>query len=138
MEKVYLWTIDKSENTTSTHKEITASKQTEKLIQEVINSLNMCLSRQNTWELLGMIHFGDVKVSIQASRFHYCTPRTDNAETYTKLELWFPSKKPPEYIMPYEEPINEDPTENIYGYVPINLIAKWIIEKGGKEILLIK
>lgn len=130
MEKTLLWTIDNLVITTNSQKEIVISEQGEKLINDVINSLNKCIEQQNSWEILGIVHFGNINVSIQASSSHYCTPRIDNAQSYSELELWFPSEKPPEYIMPYEELINEDPTKNIYAYVPINLIAKWIIEKG--------
>lgn len=31
------------------------------------------------------------RMSVQASRYHYCSPRTDDAEIYTSVEIGFPT-----------------------------------------------
>lgn len=71
--------------------------------------------------------FGPISVSIQAGRGLYCKPRTDRATAYTEVELGFPNEVPPDYILQYaEEP--DSPTETVYGYVPIELVARWMRE----------
>lgn len=68
------------------------------------------------------------KMSVQASEMHYCSPRENNAEYYTTVEVGFPSEQE-ETLMPYaEEPVS--PTETVYGWVPIQVVSA-IIEKHG-------
>lgn len=70
------------------------------------------------------------KISIQASGSTYCTPRINNADEYSAVEVGFPSKEFPE-LLPYaEDP--EEPTNTVYGYVPVELLNK-IIEREGLE-----
>jgi len=71
-------------------------------------------------------------VSVQASGFHYCTPR-DNAGPYTCVELGYPSETPIPEIMEYaEDPSN--PTGTVYAHVPVELVKKLIDEHGGEKI----
>lgn len=70
-----------------------------------------------------------VTVSVQASSYHYCDPRSDTGP-YTTLEMGFPSVKPPDYIMEHAE-TPDQPTETVYGYVPVELIQRWFDECGG-------
>ena len=72
------------------------------------------------------IHVGDTdKVSIQASENHYSKPRQDSA-IYTHVEIGFPSFHfSKEFIDKYAEDTNE-PTETVYGYVPLELTAQEI------------
>jgi hypothetical protein len=65
------------------------------------------------------------KVSIQASHSHYCTPRKDDAEYYTHVELGFPNMIPPDYILEYAED-EEYPTDTVYAYVPVELVNQMI------------
>ena len=58
-------------------------------------------------------------VSVQASSFHYCLPRKDHGP-WSHVELGFPSFIP-ELVMGYCEN-SENPTETVYGYVPIGLV----------------
>lgn len=52
-------------------------------------------------------------VSVQASGFHYCTPRVDGAVEYETVELGFPNMAD-DLIMSYaEDP--EKPTDTVYG-----------------------
>lgn len=68
-------------------------------------------------------------VSVQASENHYCEPRINHAESYEKVELGFPNQKD-DLIMDYaEDPDN--PTETVYGFVPIELVEKLIQKHGG-------
>lgn len=68
-------------------------------------------------------------ISVQASEFHYCTPRINGAQDYESVELGFPSEE--------DELINEysdggfDYTETVYGYVPIEIVENLIEKHGG-------
>lgn len=67
-------------------------------------------------------------LSVQASHYHYCSPRS-NEGPWSKVEVGFPSAKP-RFIMEYAE--NPDnPTETVYGYVPVELVNKLIESHGG-------
>jgi len=68
-------------------------------------------------------------VSVQASKFHYCTPREDRGP-YSHVELGFPSAEPPPYVLAYAEN-QEIPTGTVYGYVPVELVEQMIEEHGG-------
>jgi len=62
-------------------------------------------------------------ISVQASAFHYCTPR-NNSGPYTHVEVWCAS------VMPTEFDYDEDgPTAQ----VPIELVAQFIDNHGGFE-----
>ncbi|MBR3762212.1 MAG: hypothetical protein IKK59_05660 [Lachnospiraceae bacterium] len=65
------------------------------------------------------------KISVQASRMHYCTPRATLAEgaDYKALELGFASHKD-ELIEDYCEGL-------IYPYVPVEFVDKLIEKHGG-------
>lgn len=66
--------------------------------------------------------------SVQASEFHYCSPRVTGSDIYTAFEVGFPSDKE-DLIMEYaEEP--DRPTETVYGWVP-SFILDQVWEKHG-------
>lgn len=67
-------------------------------------------------------------VSMQASTFHYCSPR-DNAGPYTHVELGYPYPAD-EMLMPYAEDKN-DPTGTVYGHVPLEVVARLVAAHGG-------
>ncbi len=69
-----------------------------------------------------------LKMSVQASFSHYCEPRED-CGPYTHVEVGFPSAKV-EDLMPYAER-PEEPTETVYGWVPIQLVESIISNNGG-------
>lgn len=70
-----------------------------------------------------------VTLSIQASEGHYCTPRV-NSGPYTAVEVGFPSVRPSEAMMEYCED-GENPTNTVYGYVPMGVVIDFILEHGG-------
>jgi hypothetical protein len=72
--------------------------------------------------------------SVQAGRTHYCTPRMDYADRYTHVEVGFPSKRV-EALMEYIDGSEEDPTQTVYGYVPVEVIIKIIQDEGGSTDL---
>lgn len=62
-------------------------------------------------------------ISIQASRFHYCSPREDFADEYRSYELGYPSK---------DEPLLESYREkNVFPFVPADLVEQIVEEHGG-------
>ena len=67
-------------------------------------------------------------VSIQAKRTNYCTPRNDSGP-YTAVELGFPTSPEP-LIIGFAEDV-DNPTETVYGYVPVGLVKALIIKHGG-------
>lgn len=67
-------------------------------------------------------------VSVQAGWGIYSAPRED-ADHYTKVELGYPSHVDDE-LLPYAEN-PEDPTNTVYGYVPVELVDHVIQKHGG-------
>jgi len=68
-------------------------------------------------------------ISVQASSRHYCQPRETGANEYQLVECGYPSQAP-EFILQYAED-SEQPTETVYGYVPVDLVNKLIDSHGG-------
>ena len=77
------------------------------------------------------------ELSIQASSFHHCNPRTTeipNYNWYDEFEIGFPNRVI-DKLLPYAEDVDE-PTETVYAYVPKNLIRCIVEDCGGvKEVL---
>jgi len=73
---------------------------------------------------------GGLTVSVQASGFHYCTPRNDSGP-WTHYELGFPSsRKNLTAIREYaEDP--KDLTGTVYPYVPKLKVKQLIRDNGG-------
>jgi len=68
-------------------------------------------------------------VSIQAGKYHYSEPRTDDPHAYESVELGYPNR-PCIFIRDYAE-TPEKPTESIYGYVPAHVVRRMIAGHGG-------
>lgn len=68
-------------------------------------------------------------VSVQASEYHYCTPR-GNEGPYTEIEAGFPSVPPPESWLAFSDG-DSDPTQTVYGYMPVALVAEFVAAHGG-------
>ena len=68
-------------------------------------------------------------MSVQASDFHYCSPRKNGLNNYTTVEIGFPSQMD-ELLMPYAESENT-PTDTVYAYVPVDIVNKVIEKHGG-------
>ena len=69
------------------------------------------------------------EMSVQADRLAYCTPRMDNADSYSAVEIGFPSSKE-SLIMRYAEEAHR-PTQTIYGWVPSTVENLVIANHGG-------
>ena len=69
-------------------------------------------------------------ISIQASEFHYCSPRTNLKDgDYTDVELGFPSAED-ELISKYAENPS-DLCGTVYGWVPVSVVQQLVDKHGG-------
>lgn len=69
-------------------------------------------------------------ISVQASKYHYCTPRS-NQGPYTHVEVGFPSNPPEKWLQYAEEP--HKPDDTIYAYVPLLDVQLYIAAHGGVD-----
>ena len=69
-----------------------------------------------------------LELSIQASGYHYCSPR-DNVGPYFTIEIGFPSEEIESIIDYAEDPTN--PTDTIYAQVPVTIVEDIIELHGG-------
>ncbi len=68
-------------------------------------------------------------MSVQANENAYCQPRINNAEKYISVEIGFPSHRE-EIIIDWAENV-ENPTDTVYGYVPVSVVTNVIAKHGG-------
>lgn len=73
--------------------------------------------------------FDGNRMSVQASAYHYCTPRNDEGP-YTHYEVGFPTFVDHDLLEYAEEP--DKPMKTVYAYVPVELIDKIITKHGGR------
>jgi hypothetical protein len=69
------------------------------------------------------------EMSVQAHRGAYCSPRADNAEKYTSVEIGFPSEKESMLMEYCDEP--STPLDTVYGYVPVQTVTNVLAKHGG-------
>ena len=71
-----------------------------------------------------------LKMSVQTSYSHYCSPRDSYGPWFT-VEVGFPNRRV-EALMPYiDGGADTDPTDAVYGYVPLRTVAEVIAAAGG-------
>ena len=68
-------------------------------------------------------------MSIQASEYSYCYPRSDTAESYESVEVGFPNQIEPLLDKYCED--ERDPTGTVYPYVPVWVVTTVIAKHGG-------
>ena len=74
------------------------------------------------------------RISVQASKLHYCTPRVDGAEYYTSVQVGnIDHIELSEEWVEYQDNVSEDwePSFAVYGFVPVSLVWNMIQSKGG-------
>ena len=103
--------------------------------EDLFNIMDMNKEWDRSYQICKRIVFvNGESVSIQAGALHYSSPRENSVSgsysDYSEFELGFPSVKPTDEIMQYAED-QENPTNTIYAYVPVQLIVDWINENGG-------
>lgn len=67
-------------------------------------------------------------MSVQGGEYLYSEPRAD-VDYYTKVEVGFPSERV-EAFMPYIDEDDSDPTQTVYGYVPVDVVNRVISAHG--------
>lgn len=72
-------------------------------------------------------------VSVQASEYHYCTPRINGADKYETVELGFPNLED-SLITDYAEE-DDRPTETVYAFVPVHIVCELVEKHGGIMIV---
>jgi len=76
------------------------------------------------------------QMSVQASHFHYCSPRNDEGP-YSTVEVGFPSEKE-DLLVPYAELWNDDGsadyTDLVYAYVPSSVVLEVVAKHGGCDV----
>ena len=71
-------------------------------------------------------------VSIQAGESLYSHPRQWNADKYESVELGYPSEPDP-LIAKWSENPEDDGTDTVYGWVPVDVVNKLIDKHGGLD-----
>jgi hypothetical protein len=89
-------------------------------------------TKRREWCMPGIVCADGTRLSVQASRTHYCAPR-DNNGMWHAVEVGFPSIAPPVAWAEYAEEWDK-PTETVYGYVPVELVREFIEDHGGEAI----
>ena len=85
--------------------------------------------RINDWLSERLVCKDGFEMSVQASNVHYCSPRIDNADYYSEVEVGYPTVSEEELLYYAED--RTRPTETVYGYVPVELVDKIISKHGG-------
>jgi len=67
-------------------------------------------------------------VSVQANQYAYASPRSNTGPWY-QAEIGFPSEEVKLWAEWIEDP--ENPTDTVYGYVPLQAICDGLNEHGG-------
>jgi hypothetical protein len=71
------------------------------------------------------------ELSVQASHFHYCTPKMNNDQfhgSYTHVEVGFPTSSPPDSWSEFRVSGNDD----IFARVPVQMVRDYIESHGGE------
>ena len=68
-------------------------------------------------------------MSVQGHDGAYCSPRQDNAEAYTEVEIGYPNMYEP-LLMQWAEDETR-PCDTVYGYVPRQIVSLVIAKHGG-------
>ena len=81
----------------------------------------------------GIVCADGESLSVQASRTHYCSPRTDSGP-YGSVEVGFPSVSPPDTWAEYFDGDweTDDHTGSVYAWVPVALVREFIEAHGGE------
>ena len=64
-------------------------------------------------------------LSVQASAGHYCSPKEDNAPSYSHVEIWWQNRCPRplrRYATRHNEPA---------AWVPVEALNAWVAGRGG-------
>lgn len=78
-----------------------------------------------------------LRLSVQASAFHYSTPRSDEGP-YTTKKVGFINRDGKRFAAPqtwvrYADDHEAGRLSDVFGYVPVELIESFIAEHGGES-----
>jgi hypothetical protein len=68
-------------------------------------------------------------MSVQASEYHYCSPRESGEPFYFAVEVGYPTARE-DALMEYAES-PEEPTSTVYGWVPVEVVDAIVNAHGG-------
>ena len=92
-------------------------------------NVNEHLNKNKQGRLARSIVCGNgLKMSVQASSGHYCSPRND-VGPWASVEVGFPAVKCEELRAYAENP--DDPCGTVYGWVPVEVVEQIIANNGG-------
>ena len=103
-------------------------------MKDIVNEY-MKNNRATDWPGVKRLHCNDgFSMSVQAHEYFYCSPRVNPEETdcYAQVEVGFPSDRE-ELLMEYVEDY-DNPTETVYGYVPVEVVQEVIEKHGGIKV----
>jgi hypothetical protein len=73
------------------------------------------------------------RLSVQASSWHYCSPRSDDVTRYSAVEVWGPwqtaRSRAPKSLQPYITTGNG----GIATWVPVSVVNAYIARRGGVQ-----
>jgi len=75
-----------------------------------------------------------VSLSVQVGKYRYCTPRQDE-EPHSAVEVGYICDANDDMMLPpasWEQYAGGDFPTDIYGYVPVDLVEKFIAAHGGR------
>lgn len=105
---------------------------TEDKVKLMHDIFQMIPYRKPPYYKIGLVCADGFKVSVQASEYHYCSPRESGIDlVYSSFELGFPSEKE-DLIMEYAEDADK-PTDTVYGFVPADVVYDVIQKHGGPK-----
>ena len=101
----------------------------EKYMQAMRMPYELSICGVVAWKLAPCLRCTDgFMMSVQASAFHYCSPREDNVRWYM-FEVGFPTRCEPT-MLEYAEDATR-PCDTVYGWVPARVINAIVESHGG-------
>lgn len=94
--------------------------------KEIVSTPNGFIFRKNA---PAIVCKDGLRLSVQVSSGHYCTPRVNDADYYSHVEVGYPSEVIPE-LLPYAED-KDYPCATVYPQVPVGLVDDIIAKHGG-------
>lgn len=100
---------------------------------QIVEEINRRFAEREEWARGTLDHLPSLKasdgftVSVQASEYHYCTPR-NNAGPYSHVECGFPKELPVAWAEWAETP---DTTSTVFHYIPLIDVAREFARRGG-------
>lgn len=95
-----------------------------------VNAYLLQYRDDSIWVATRIVCADGYSLSVQVHEGAYCAPRDGWGPDWDLAEIGFPSSEPTAEIMAYAEDADE-PTQTVYGYVPMPLIDALVELHGG-------